>query len=387
MYLDNAATTWPKPPEVIEAFSRFVRENGASPGRGGYRRAREAEADVYAVREKIACLINAKYPTQVAFASNATEALNTAIYGVLRSGDHVVSSRAEHNSITRPLFHLCETMDVEVTWLESDDEGRLDPADVHRALRPQTRLVALTHASNVTGAVQPIAEIGEITRTAGVSLLVDAAQSIGHLHIDVERMGIDLLAFPGHKALFGVQGTGGLYVSPDCEVVPLKRGGTGGVSESPRQPRVMPMSLESGTINVGGIVALGAGIDFVTNMGVANVFEHERSLLERLRGRLEALDHLTLYGGGSATVGVLSFNVGTLTASQTSVMLDDVFGIQTRGGLHCAPGMHTFLGTAKQGAVRVSTSAYSTVAEIDATVAAVDEICQSYTRSAHAEVG
>ncbi|TLM98608.1 aminotransferase class V-fold PLP-dependent enzyme, partial [bacterium] len=251
IYLDNAATTWPKPDTVPEAMISCMRNAGANPGRGGHRMSLAAGRIILETRELAAGLINAENPVQVVFTGNTTEALNLALKGVLRSGDHVVTSSMEHNSVIRPL-HTLSASGIEVTEVACSAEGYLEPADIQAAIKNNTKMIALIHASNVTGTIMPVEEVGKLARQRGLIYLVDAAQTLGYLDIDVQRMNIDLLAFPGHKSLYGPQGTGGLYIREALELNPIKEGGTGSGSESLTQPVAMPDRYESGTPNTVG---------------------------------------------------------------------------------------------------------------------------------------
>ncbi len=298
IYLDNAATSWPKPEGVYVATDRYQRRLGAPAGRSSYATAGEVEQEVQSARGAIATLINAPNPREVVFGFNGTDALNMAIHGALRPGDHVVTSVVEHNSVLRPLRMLEEQGIIEVTRVRCDGETRVDPEEVRQALRPQTRLVALIHASNVTGALQPVAEVAELAQQHGALFLLDAAQTLGHESIDVQATKIDLLAAPGHKGLLGPLGTGVLYVRSGVEkhLRPLRQGGTGTQSELDQQPEEMPYRMESGNHNMPGLCGLRAALGFLQERGVAAIREHLAKLTEQLVSSLGELPGVTVYG-------------------------------------------------------------------------------------------
>lgn len=366
VYLDNAATSFPKPDTVYQAVDHALREIGVGPGRGGYRRGLEAGRLIFRAREAVAALIGAGDSERIVFTHSATESLNLAVSGLLRPGDHVITTTMEHNSLARPL-HVAEQRGVDVTWLKADGRGCIDSRQVADALRPATRLVALSHCSNVTGTIQPLAEIGAITRGAGVFLLVDAAQSAGSLPIDVGEMAVDLLAAPGHKGLLGPQGTGFLYVAAGIELAPLMVGGTGGHSSGLDQPAAMPERLESGTLNTPGIAGLLAGIEFIEAIGRTAIRSAETALVDQLVTGLGTIHGVTLYGPAEPERrgSVVSFTVAGHDPSQIGFHLDRDFGISVRVGLHCAPLAHQTIGTYPAGTVRVSPGWFTTARDID----------------------
>lgn len=375
IYLDNAATTWPKPEPVIEAMTACLRNAGANPGRGGHRMSLAAGRIILETRELVADLINAENPVQVVFTGNATEALNLALKGILRPGDHIVTSSMEHNSVTRPLQSL-SAIGIETTAVACSPEGYLDPGDVRAAVKKNTKMLALLHASNVTGTIMPVEEMGLLARERGLKYLVDAAQTIGYLDIDVQRLNIDLLAFPGHKSLYGPQGTGGLYIREGLSLSPLKEGGTGSGSESLIQPEVMPDRYESGTLNTVGLAGLGAGIKYVNEQGLEKIRAHGQKLLTRLIDGLRQIPGAILYGPSQPDqqVPVVSFNLCNLGSSEAAFALDRVYDIACRSGLHCAPAAHRTMGTLESGTVRLSMSYHNTAEEVDKTLAAIAEI-------------
>lgn len=383
IYLDNAATTWPKPESVYEAAERQMREVGAAAGRSAYRRAGESGKLVTAARRELASLLGAADERSIAFALNGTDALNLAIHGLLDHATdrpHVVTTAAEHNSVLRPLRHLADAGRIDLSHVPCDSAGLVEARQLAAALTDRTRLVAITHASNVTGALQSVVEIGELTRARDeVVLLVDAAQTIGHVPIDVQELGIDLLAAPGHKGLFGPLGTGLLYVRPGVERLlhATRQGGTGSASHVDRQPDEMPDKLEAGNLNVPGIAGLLAGARFVRERGIENIRRHDMELTARLGEGLAAIDGVTVYGPRQPRlrVGVVSIAVDGYDPQEVAGMLDSAYGIEVRSGIHCAGPMHEALGTiATGGTVRLSTSALTSAGEIDAAIAAVAEI-------------
>lgn len=369
IYLDNAATSYPKPESVYRAADEFLRQHGANPGRGGHKMAVAAGEVVHETRRRLAKLFHIADPSRIVFTLNATEALNLGLKGLLRDGDHVVTSSIEHNSVTRPLKAL-ETKGVTNTKVHCSSEGWLDPDDVERAITPRTPLIVVLHASNVTGTIQPIEEIGDIARRHGLVFMVDAAQSAGGLPIDVEKAHIDLLAFPGHKGLLGPPGTGGLYIGEGVNLTPLREGGTGSRSESEIQPESLPDRYESGTLNSVGIASLGAGVAFLLEKGIAEVREHEARLPKRLLEGLAGIKGMRLYGpqDEGKQVGVVSFNIAGWGPQDLSAALDQSFDIAVRAGLHCAPYAHRTIGTFPEGAVRLSLGYFNTLEEINYTL-------------------
>jgi len=379
IYLDNAATSWPKPTAVTEAMSRFMLEVGANPGRSAHRLSIGAGRMVYETREAVARLFNLSDPLRVVFGLNATEALNLALWGILCPGDRVVTTSMEHNSVMRPLRALERERSVKVDIVRCSSEGFLDVDDVEAALRADTKMIVLNHASNVVGSVLPVAEVGRIAREHDVLLLVDAAQTAGAYPLDMEAMAIDLLAFTGHKALLGPQGTGGLCVGErvqETEMRPLKQGGTGSRSESEEQPSFLPDMCESGTPNTVGLAGLGAGVQYVIGRGVEEIRAHEVHLTRGLIAGMVEIPGVTVYGGLDAEMqtATVSFNIDGLAPSEVGLMLDEEHGIMSRVGLDCAPAAHRTIGTFPVGTVRFSLSALSTTDEVDAAVEAVREI-------------
>jgi cysteine desulfurase/selenocysteine lyase len=380
IYFDNAATSWPKPPGVAEAMVRFLEAVGANPGRAAHRLAVESGRILYDAREAVADLFHAPDPLRVVFTKNVTEALNLALRGLLRPGDHVVTSSMEHNSVMRPLRAL-ERDGVQVTVVTCSPQGVLAPADVAAAIRPATRLVVLNHASNVVGTLLPVAEVGAICRQRGVLLLVDAAQTAGAYPIDVEAARVDLLAFTGHKSMGGPMGTGGLIIGERVEerqLEPLVRGGTGSRSEYEVQPDFLPDMCESGTPNVVGLAGLEAGVRWVLEQGVETIRAHEVTLARALIEGLLVIPGVTVYGTLDAErqTATVSFNIIGMEPSEVGLRLDDEHEIMCRVGLHCAPAAHRTMDTFPDGTVRFGLGAFNTMAEVEAALAAVEALAR-----------
>ncbi|MBI3865284.1 MAG: aminotransferase class V-fold PLP-dependent enzyme [Planctomycetia bacterium] len=382
IYLDNAATSFPKPDAVYDAIDRYNRQVGASE-RGNYASGTQATAAVRGCRSRLARLFGIESQAdRLIFTHNGTDSLNIALHGLLAAGDHVVTSALEHNSVVRPLHELKLRHGVETTVVDADATGRVDPAVFARALRPSTKLVVLVHASNVTGAVLPIAEVGEIARRAGVLFLVDAAQTAGQLPINLGDLPVDVLACPGHKGLLGPLGTGVLYVGPDASerMASFRQGGTGTESEDEMQPAALPYKYESGNNNVPGIAGLEAGAAWLLERDIASVHQHEKQLVERLLSGLAGLAGVRLYGpaAGADRVGVVSLTIDGFDPHELAGILNQSFGIEVRAGLHCAPGAHRSIGTFESGGtLRISTGPFTTADEIDATLDALRQIAGS----------
>jgi cysteine desulfurase family protein len=358
-------------------MEHFMRSVGANPGRSGHRLSIEAGRIINEAREALAELFAIDDPLRIVFTRNATESLNLAIFGILQSGDHCVTSSMEHNSVMRPLRAL-EKKGLELTAVSCSSKGELDPRGIEKAIKKNTRLIVTTHASNIIGTLMPIAEVGAIARAHGIPYCIDAAQTAGAYPIDVETMKIDLLAFTGHKSLFGPQGSGGLYISEGLEekLEPLMRGGTGSRSEFQEQPDFMPDKYESGTPNTVGIAGLGAGVRFCLEQGVAHIREKEEGLTRMLIEGLGAITHVLVHGCGDAEkqVAICSFSIRDLAPSAITMELDEEFGIMTRPGLHCAPIAHQTIGTSPEGTVRLSAGYFTTEEEISLALEAVEKI-------------
>jgi len=375
IYFDNAATSWPKPAPVCATPSDYFGDAGGNPGRSGHRMSIAAARVVENARETLADFFHAGDPSRIAFTQNATHALNLALYGLLRPGDHVVTTSMEHNSVMRPLRHL-ESRGVEVTVVACAADGTLDVQSVRRAIRPDTRLLVTTHASNVAGTLIPVAEFGALAREKGVFYLVDAAQTAGAVPIDVHESRVDLLAFTGHKALLGPTGTGGLYIREGMELTPLMRGGTGSDSAHEIQPQFLPDAHESGTLNVAGIAGLAAGARFVSELGIEAVRTHEQELVAQFLDGASDIPGIALYGPRDAKLqcGVISFNLAAAVPSEVGLILDQSFEIMARTGLHCAPSAHRTLGTFPAGTVRFSFGWFNTPAEVEIALKALKVI-------------
>jgi len=354
LYLDNAATSFPKPREVAEAMMRYSGEVGASAGRGAYAEARESARIIRVCRERLNALFNGEDANHFVFTLNCSDALNLAIQGMLRSGDHAITTAMDHNSVLRPLNALVADGGITQTRVAVDPATCVvDPDDVRRAITPRTRLIAMVHGSNVTGSIQPIREIGAMARERGIVFLVDAAQTAGHLPIDVRADHIDLLAFPGHKGLLGPLGTGALYIRPGVEKVlrPLRYGGTGSVSEQDTQPEFMPDKFETGSHNAIGIAGWSEGLAWILKKGVAALWEHDRALCKTFMEEVENVEGLRYFGpqGIVSRMGVFSVRIEGMDPVRLSGRLEEEFGILTRPGLHCAPLAHETLGTTRLG--------------------------------------
>ena len=380
IYLDSGATTFPKPEEVYVAMDKSFRDFGVNPGRSGYDLCMIAGSMVEETRKLLTKFFNGGTdPNRLIFASNATDALNLAIFGLLKEGDHAITSNIEHNSVLRPLFHLYKYAGVEVDHVPFDGQGFLDPDEFARRFKKNTKLVAINHASNVIGTVQPVQEIGELCRERGITLLVDVAQSAGKIPIDMEKMNIDVVAFTGHKSLMGPMGIGGLYVREGVEIRHTRAGGTGVRSAVPTHLDEYPYRLEYGTPNLPGIAGLNAGVKWVLKEGVSEIHGREIRLVRILRDGLREIEGVTLYCQNNLDnhIGILSFNVEGLEAMDTGTMLDVDYSINSRTGLHCAPLVHKQLGTDKiHGSVRFGLGPFNTAEDIEAAIKAVGEIAR-----------
>jgi len=376
IYLDNAATSFPKPESVYQTLDAFARQNLANPGRAGHKMALAAERALDDCRHLLNQLFHGTEPERFIFTLNATDALNMAFKGVLKDGDHVITTDLEHNSVSRPLRAMELAGKISLTRIAADKGGTVDPDAIKKAITPKTRLIAQTHCSNVLGTVQPIRAIGEIARQKEILFLVDAAQTAGVIPIDIQTMCIDLLALPGHKSLLGPTGTGALYVGPGAIVGAWREGGTGGDSSSETQPRDYPYFLEGGTPNVLGVAGLAAGIKYVSERGLASIHQHEVEMVERLWQRLDEIGGYEVFGHRDMTrrVGTLSLRSESLPAAEIGGILDQAFEIAIRPGLHCAPYIHRAIGTFPDGAVRVSPGPFNTADDIDVLANALAEI-------------
>ena len=378
LYLDNAATSWPKPPEVAQAMARFLEETGANPGRSGHRLSIEAARLVYETRVAVSEMFGAEDPLRVVFGLNITDGLNLALHGLLKSGDHVITSSVEHNAVMRPLNDLAQK-GVQVTKVACNGDGSLDAILVEAAIQSNTRLIVLNHASNVCGTILPIKEVGQIARKHGVLFLLDCAQTAGVLPIDMEADGIDLLAFTGHKSLYGPMGTGGLVVGPRLKpsaLLPIRQGGTGSRSEQEVQPDFFPDRYESGTPNALGLAGLLAALNWLKKERIEAIREREEALCAELLAALGEIEGVELYGPRDASkqTATVAFNIRGMESSTVGLRLDEEFDILCRVGLHCAPSAHRSLGSFPDGSVRFGLGAFNSLEDVRFAVDAVRQL-------------
>ncbi|CAG7654141.1 aminotransferase class V-fold PLP-dependent enzyme [Paenibacillus allorhizosphaerae] len=376
VYMDHAASSWPKPPKVMEAMMQCMEQYAANPGRGSHEMAVKASRVLFDGRKNLAKLFRIKNPNDISYTLNTTMSLNIAIKGYIQEGDHVICTAIEHNSVRRPLEYLKKTKGLKVSYVKTDEKGELSVDDIAKEFRDNTRLVICTHGSNLLGSILPIAEIGQLCKDKGVRLLVDAAQTAGTIPIDVGLMGIDMLAFPGHKGLLGPQGTGGLYIHPDLELEPLLHGGTGSQSEAIDQPTVRPDRYEAGTQNTVGIAGLNEGVKFVLQEGTEAIHHKEWNGTQRLMEGLMAIHGVSILGPelGQNKTGIVSFTIAEADSSEVAFILDQTFHIAVRAGYHCSPLAHEMAGTMERGAVRASIGYFNTDSDIDQLIHAVKEI-------------
>ena len=377
IYLDNAATTLHKPPQVMGAVLHAMITMGNA-ARGAHGGALEASRTVFGTREKLARLFSCRRADHVVFTANSTEALNIAINGTIHRGDHVISTDCEHNSVLRPLYRLEEERGVELDFVPADRQGRVDYSDFERLMRPNTRAVVCTHCSNLTGNIMDLERISDIAHRHGALLLVDASQTAGTVPIHMEALGVDVLCFTGHKGLMGPQGTGGLCIRPGVEIAPWKVGGSGVHSYDRHHPMEYPTRLEAGTLNSHGIAGLSAALDVILERGVEDIQRAEHALIQRFYEGVRDIPGVTVYGDFSVPerCAIVALNIRDYDSSAVSDELTVTYGIATRPGAHCAPRMHKALGTTEQGAVRFSFSFYNTEQEVDAAIAAVRAIAE-----------
>ncbi len=381
IYLDNAATSWPKPPEVLKAMLDVMEHAGGNPGRSGHRLSIAAARIIYNTREEIARFFGVSDPLRVIFTANGTHAINLALKGILKPGDHVVTSSMEHNAVMRPLRAL-ESQGVHLSIIPCAANGSLDVHELRRMITPRTRLVVTTHASNVAGTLLPVHEIAPVAHQAGALLLVDAAQTAGAVPIDMQAMGIDLLAFTGHKELLGPPGTGGLVISGNVDVTrihPLMRGGTGSRSESEVHPDDLPDKFESGTANLPGIAGLGAGLKWITDRGIDAVREHMQTLIRTLLDGLSAIPGIKIFGtlDPENSVPIVSISVPGKRVSEIGLRLDEEYEILSRVGLHCAPAAHRTIGSFPEGTVRLAPGVFAAVNDIQKVIKAINRVVNS----------
>lgn len=375
IYFDNAATSFPKPQIVYDEIMDSMMNYGANPGRSGHKLALRASRGIYTARNNISKLFNVKNPLDIIFTFNCTESLNIAIKGVLKPGDHVITTSMEHNSMLRPIVYL-EKMGIEHSIVWGDSKGRIDPNHIEKEIKSNTKLIATTHISNLTGTIIDINSIGEICKKHGIMYLVDAAQSAGVYDIDLSKVNIDMLAFPGHKGLLGPQGTGGLYIKKGIDIVEIFQGGTGSVSDLLTQPEDMPDKFESGTANTSGIIGLGAGVKYIMDIGLENIRKKELDLTKYFMDEIRKIDGIKIYGPENMAehAPVVALNIKEADSSEVSYILNEEYDIGVRPGLHCAPLAHKTIGSFHQGAVRFSFGYENTFEQIETGIKALREI-------------
>lgn len=378
IYMDNGATSYPKPPEVIETIRDVMMNYCANPGRAGHFMAARTAQEIYKARLAAARLFNIKDASRLVFTKNCTESINCALKGILKDGDHVITSSMEHNSVVRPLIEL-RKRGVSTTFISCAQDGQIDPAEIKTAIKQNTKMIIMTAASNVIGTKMPLEEIGRIALRRGVIFMVDGAQGAGHMDLDVEKNHIDILAVPGHKGLLGPQGTGLLYVRDGIRMRPMLAGGTGSKSNEEEQPTDLPEGFEAGTLNAPGIIALGAAIRFINKIGVDVIEEHERKLTAKLQEGLAEIKGVTIYGMKDARdkTAVVAMNIEGKGCEEVAGVLNDRYGIAVRAGLHCAPKAHETIGSINMGCVRICPGFYTTERDISEVIEAVKEIAKS----------
>lgn len=381
IYLDNGATSFPKPESMINKMYECMKSYCGNPGRSGHKMAMKTGQEIYNTRKELAGLFNIDDASRIVFTLNTTEALNLAIKGILKNGDHVITTSMEHNSVIRPLTEI-EKIGVEVSILKNYSDGSFPMDSLNKTIKSNTKLIVCTHASNVTGTIMPIEEIGKIAKEKNILFMVDGAQSVGVLNLDVKAMNIDILAFPGHKGLLGPLGTGGLYVREGIYLKPLKEGGTGTASKDLRQPWEFPEGYEAGTLNAPGIIGLGESIKFVKKVGLNKIREHEEKLVFRMEEGLLNLNdmfkskRISLYGPWDVhrKTGIVLFSIDGYNCEEIVDRLSREFNIATRGGFHCAGLAHKTIGTYDTGAVRISVGPFNSAKEIDYTINAIRKL-------------
>ncbi|WP_270942844.1 aminotransferase class V-fold PLP-dependent enzyme [Romboutsia lituseburensis] len=376
IYLDNAATSYPKPEIVAKSMYDFMINNGTSSGRGSYQKAMQSDFLVYETRKLVGDLFKFKDYKKVIFTSNVTESLNLALRGILEENDHVITSSLEHNAVWRCLKTLEKERNITITKVKASKEGYTNPLDVEKEIKDNTKLIVFNHASNVLGTIQPIDEIGKIAKENNILFLVDAAQTAGVIDIDVNKSNIDLLAFTGHKSLLGPMGTGGLIVNCDYDIRPLKAGGTGGDSAYEYQPDYYPNKLETGTLNVSGIAGLKEAIKFINKETIQKIHKKESEIVDYAIDKLSNVKNIEIYGPKKSgdIVGVISFNLKNKRAEDIVNELDLKHNIMLRAGLHCAPNAHELIGTKEIGSIRIGIGYFNEKHEVDTLVYALNEI-------------
>lgn len=376
IYLDNAATSWPKPPAVAREMARCLQEYGANPGRSGHRMAVKAAEKIFECRENLAAIFGAESPLNFVFTANATGAINLALKGLLCPGDHVIYSSMEHNSVVRPLKRM-EAQGVELSLVQADEGGRVHPADLAKEIRKNTRLLLVTHASNVTGTVNDVEAIGCLAKEHRLLFMVDASQSAGSYPVDIKRMKADLMAFSGHKGLLGPQGTGGLYIREGLRLDTLVEGGTGSFSESFSQPEFVPDRYESGTLNTPGIAGLNEGLKYLLQTDLEQIYVRKKQLEKKLWEGLSDMPTVRIFGEGVSGIGVVSITLAGKDCQEVCNELDEKYHIAVRGGLHCAYLAHETIGTKHTGTIRFSLSPFTTTQDIEGALRAIKSISSS----------
>ncbi|OZM56574.1 cysteine desulfurase [Lottiidibacillus patelloidae] len=377
IYFDQAASTFPKPKSVIEAITHTLTNYSANPGRGNHKYARQTAAVIDEARKKVANFFGMKEVEKVIFYANATMALNQAIKGFpFQQGDHVVATSYEHNAVRRPLEYMKKENGITITYVSPNESGLISEKEIKKAINHRTKCIVVTHGSNVTGAITPLKKISELAKRNNLVLIVDASQTAGVLPIDVNEMKIDFLAFTGHKGLLGPQGTGGLLINSDISLTPLIHGGTGNFAELDDQPSILPKRYESGTLNSAGIAGLSAGIRYVDEKGLVNIFEHEWNLTEYCLKKLSNIKDIEIYGPPIEEIrlAVIPFTLNGVDSQEIAIILDQHYNIAVRAGKQCAPLTHEAIGTASSGVVRVSFGISNTIEEIDTFIEAIIEI-------------
>ncbi|MGL6024747.1 MAG: aminotransferase class V-fold PLP-dependent enzyme [Cetobacterium sp.] len=367
-YCDNSATSSPKPESVYKMVDMAVREYNANPGRAGHRKAIEVGKKIYEVREKVANFFGVKNSLNVAFTANATESLNFAIKGTIHQNSHVITTNFEHNSVLRPLFYMQDEKNVELSFINTYEE-------IEKNITLKTKAVVINHISNVNGTIQDVKKIGEICKKYGILFILDASQSAGYIDIDMERDNIDILCVTGHKSLFGIQGIGAICLKDKVKIEPLLEGGTGSFSKLRRQPKEMPEVLEAGTLNTPGIMSLGAGIDFISEVGIHKIKNHEDNLIKRFIEGIESIEEIKVYKSFTKNQGpVVSLNIEGIDNGDLASILDEEFGILVRPGFHCAPLAHKVIGSYDAGTVRFSFGFFNSEEDIDYALEALKNI-------------
>jgi len=377
-YFDNAATSWPKPESVYKAMDNFARHIGGNPGRSAHRLSIAGAKIIYETRELLANLFGINDSSRIIFTANATEAINLGLKGILKKNDNVIVSSFEHNSVMRPLRFLEKELNISITVVPPSSSGPVDIKELEKNISDQTKLIVISHISNVTGEILPVNEIGSIARKYNILFMVDGAQSAGSIPINLAEIGVSLFAFTGHKGLMGPQGTGGLYIAPDVDLIPLKQGGTGSRSEYEEQPDFLPDKYEAGTPNTVGIAGLGAGVKFILNTGIEKIWKKKKSLSQYLLERLKSIKDVQIYGSFKEDkLPIVSFNLGKIQPSKVAQLLDEKYKIMVRPGLHCAPLAHRTIGTFPEGTVRISLGYFNTEKEIDYLIKCLKKINKS----------